>query len=75
MFDMKSPNPSQKTQGSLKSKLAAMGLPALLAIGLTQPAQEASIIVAGGNEVAVEELALTQYCWPCDVPFVETELS
>lgn len=52
---------------SVSSSLAKAGLPALLlALGVVpMDANEAGIIVAGGTDVTVEEIAATQRCIPC----------
>ncbi len=52
---------------SITNSLAKAGLPALLlALGVVpMDASEAGIIVAGGTDVTVEEIAATQRCIPC----------
>ncbi len=52
---------------SITSSLAKAGLPALLlSLGVVpMDASEAGIIVAGGTDVTVEEIAATQKCVPC----------
>ena len=56
-----------RNKSSIKSQLAAVGLPALLlAFSLPQSdTHRADVIVAGGPEVVKTTLVASQFCVPC----------